>query len=231
MTARTAHACAPSLRYAVVTPVRDEAASLGRLAASLRAQLVRPVRWHIVDTGSQDGTADLAASLERAHGWISYERLADFERRERGATVVAALERGFRACAEDPVDVAVKVDADVTFEPSYFALLLAEFESDVRLGMASGRRFEPTENGLREQRVTRNSVHAQCRAYRWECLQSVIPFDRAKGWDGIDEVKAQLGGWRVAVFEHLGFVHHRPIGSRERSRFSAWWQVKSQDVV
>jgi glycosyltransferase involved in cell wall biosynthesis len=210
--------------YAVVTPVRDERLSLQRLAHCLTAQTVMPRRWYIVDTGSSDGTLEWAGEFVRENDWVRLIRFGQFPDRDRGAPVVLALEAGFGALAADRVDVVVKVDADVTVESHYFEFLLDAFDRDSGLGMASGRRIEPTRRGWKEWRLTFGSVEAQCRAYRWECLQAILPFERGIGWDGIDEVKAALSGWRTLVLEDVRFTHHRLIGDREESRIKAWWQ-------
>jgi hypothetical protein len=41
------------------------------------------------------------------------------------------------------------------------------------------------------------------------------------GWDGIDELKAQVRGWRTRAVPGLGFRHHRALGARER-RWAKW---------
>ena len=41
------------------------------------------------------------------------------------------------------------------------------------------------------------------------------------GWDGIDELKAQVAGWQTASLADLRFFHHRPLGARERV-WSKW---------
>ena len=41
------------------------------------------------------------------------------------------------------------------------------------------------------------------------------------GWDGVDELKAAVKGWRTASFRHLAVRHHRPLGARE-DRLGKW---------
>jgi hypothetical protein len=43
----------------------------------------------------------------------------------------------------------------------------------------------------------------------------VAPLVEQLGWDGIDEVKAALAGWRVRSIAGLPFYHHRPVGRRD----------------
>jgi hypothetical protein len=136
--------------------------------------------------------------------------------------IAAAIEAGLGELTVRP-DVLVVVDADVSFGPGYFERLLAAFESEPQLGMASGSRYEEVRSRWRQRHVTGTSVEAQCRAYRWDCLQSVLPLEKHMGWDGIDEIKANVRGWRTVVVHDLPFRHHRRIGGRER-RFAAWWR-------
>ena len=215
----------PPDRYAVITPVRDERDSIGRLRSALEAQTIRPSAWHIVDTGSGDGTLELASSFAQQLSWIECHSIDGGASRRRGGPVVDALEQGLREIGDSQVGIVVKVDADVTMGATYFASILAAFEADPRLGMASGRRLEPHGGGWKLMRLTRGCVEAQCRAYRRQCLEGLLPLERSLGWDGIDEVKAALAGWRTRVLDELRFVHHRPIGSRERSRRQAWGQA------
>ena len=51
------------LTYAIVTPARNEARNLPRLAACLVEQTVQPSAWVIVDNGSTDGTSELGQRL------------------------------------------------------------------------------------------------------------------------------------------------------------------------
>ncbi len=41
------------------------------------------------------------------------------------------------------------------------------------------------------------------------------------GWDGIDELKAQVAGWNTRTLPDVPFRHHRALGAREGS-WSKW---------
>jgi glycosyltransferase involved in cell wall biosynthesis len=214
------------LSYAVVTPARDEAVNLRRLAESVLGQTVRPSAWVVVDDGSSDGTADVVAELARQHDWISLIASPAALRDDpltAGRTLgrdVVAFTAGVAALPTLP-DVIVKLDADVSFAGDFFGRLLDEFVADPRLGIASGVCYELEDGEWVPRHVTRGHVRGATRAYRRACLEDVSPLVERLGWDGIDEIKAAIGGWRTGSIAGLPFHHHRGMGERDGSR-RAW---------
>jgi len=201
-------------RIAVVTPVRDELENLPRLAETMVAQELVPERWTIVDTGSTDGTLELAQELAHRHGWIEAVALPA-ENSERGAPIVRAIELVADGLADNPPELLVNVDADVSFGPTFLRALSLAFDADTRLGIAGGTCYEQSGDEWRERFVTGTSVWGATRAYRWQCLEDVRPLEPRLGWDGIDEVRAQARGWSTATLRDLPFRHHRPEGARD----------------
>jgi biofilm PGA synthesis N-glycosyltransferase PgaC len=211
---------AGELSYTVITPARDEAENLARLAGSLLAQTHPPQAWLIVDDGSVDETAAIARSLAEKHSWIRVlaspggNQVEALHHGRRDGRDVVAFAAGLDALDIRP-DVAVKVDADVSFEPDYFAVLLAEFASDPALGIASGLCLEEEDSVWMPRHVTAIHVRGASRAYRWACLEDVRPLELRLGWDGIDEIKASVRGWKTMTFPDFSFRHHRALGQRD----------------
>ena len=211
----------PALRYAVVTPVRNEAGNLRRLFASLSGQSVRPECWVIVDTGSTDGTVDLARTLAHEQPWIDFVADADLGATKRGGPIVRAFELGVSRLQPIP-DVVVKVDADVSMGSAHFEVLLAAFAANPKLGIASGSAQELEDGVWRTRHNTGSSVWGAARAYRAACLADVRPLEEQMGWDGIDELKARVRGWTTETLVELPFRHHRAEGARDGSPWKAW---------
>jgi hypothetical protein len=138
----------------------------------------------------------------------------------RGAHIVRAFEAALPALEPLP-DVVVKVDADVTFPHDHFEQLTARFAADDRLGLASGTCYEQVDGAWEERHVTGDHVWGAARAYRREVLPVVMPLEPRMGWDGIDQIKANLAGWRTATFKDLRFFHHRAEGVRDGAAFHA----------
>jgi len=209
-----------ALTYALVTPARNEAQNLRRLAVSLEGQSVLPTAWVIVDNGSTDDTVDVARELERRLPWVAVA-IAPAEEMRPGAPVVRAFNRGVAELEELP-DVVVKLDADVSFESDYFEQLLVEFDADPRLGIASGLCYELEDGEWRPRHSTKGHVRGAARAYRRDCLADVSPLPEGMGWDGVDELKASVLGWNTRTIDSLRFDHHRAVGARDGRRTARW---------
>lgn len=207
------------LRYAVVTPARDEAHNVERLAASLAAQTRRPDQWLVVDNGSADDTPDVVLELARRHPWIRLVSAAGAAAPTRGGPVARAFMEGVAALESQP-DVVVKMDADTSVDPDYFSVLLSRFAAEPDLGIAGGICLELDGGAWKPTHVTANRVRGAARAYRWDCLQAVLPLEDRPGWDGIDEMRAAAHGWRTSSIPELAFRHHRRVGERDASRWS-----------
>jgi biofilm PGA synthesis N-glycosyltransferase PgaC len=207
--------------YALVTPARNERANLERLAGSVVDQTLRPLAWVIVDDGSNDGSAELLGELTARHDWIHLLGTGcsrdGLESGRRQGRALDAFRHGVSALTE-PVEVVAKVDADTSFDPDYLERLIARFREQPDLGIAGGACYEFERGAWRRQRVAKTHPRGASRAYRWACLQEVMTLDSRMGWDGLDEVKVRLQGYRSQTFVDLGFRHHRPTGGRERNR-------------
>lgn len=210
------------LSYALITPARNEADNLPRLAESLVAQTVAPTVWVVVDNGSTDATAELVSSWAAEHPFIVLRQEPDAGGATRAEPTVRAFESGLAEIGDDLPDVVVKLDADVSVDPDYFERLLDAFDRDEQLGMASGTCFEVIGGEWRQRHVTKGHVWGASRAYRRRCLQDVLPLESGLAWDGIDELRAAVKGWRTTTLVDLPFRHHRPEAAREASRWHAW---------
>lgn len=205
------------ITYAVVTPARNEAANLPRLARALEQQTVRPVAWVLVDNDSTDDTASVGRELAATFGPTHVVVYGGESQPTRGAPVARAFMAGIEALEALP-DVVIKCDGDTSMAPDYFERLLAEFAADPRLGIASGTCYELEGSEWVPRHVTGGSVRGASRAYRRECLREVLPLAERTGWDGIDELKAAGRGWKTTSFAHLPFYHHRVLGGRDHRR-------------
>jgi poly-beta-1,6-N-acetyl-D-glucosamine synthase len=216
------------VQYVLITPARNEAQNLGRLAECVERQTIAPQRWLLVDDGSTDDTADVMRELAARHAWVTFLESPGVQ--SRGGALhlgrgsgrdIIAFHAGITELSS-PSDFVFKLDADVSFADDYIARQLGKFEADSRLGIASGTCYERVGDvDWKPYFVARNHVRGATRCYRWECLQDVLPLEERIGWDAVDEIKANLRGWTTTSFRDLAFYHHRPLGARDGTR-EAW---------
>ena len=110
-------------------------------------------------------------------------------------------------------DALFRVDADITFEPDFVQLLLAEFERDPRLGIASGTLYERRRGQWQEIVAPRFHTRGAIKMYSRACLRAIGGLEPGLGWDTIDEARAAFLGFTTRSFRHIRARHHRPQGS------------------
>ncbi|HXG46191.1 MAG TPA: glycosyltransferase family A protein [Methylomirabilota bacterium] len=206
-----------SSAYVVITPVRNEARFLPLTVKSLRAQTLKPVRWVIVDDGSTDQTLAIAEEAARSEPWIQVVRRGDRGFRLSGQGVVEAFYDGYRRVEQEPWEFISKFDGDLSFDPDYFERCLAEFVSDPRLGIGGGMCCAEVE-GRRVPEFPGDPpfhVRGPTKIYRRACWEQIGGLPSVAGWDGIDELKANMLGWRTRTFRDVLITHHRPTGSAD----------------
>jgi biofilm PGA synthesis N-glycosyltransferase PgaC len=210
-----------ALTYAVVSPVRDEAAYLMTTARSLLSQTVRPRAWVIVDDGSADETATIADRLAADHAWISVVRRARRTTRERGGPIVRAFAAGL-AALDIRDDIIVKLDGDLQLPAHYFQWVLSVFAREPSAGIVGGTVFIRDGGRWTRDAVGRSTVHGAIKAYRRDCFDDIGGLQESMGWDGIDEYAARSRGWQVFPLSELMVLHYKPRGSKQRWVRARW---------
>lgn len=209
--------------YAVITPARDEEKTIEKTIASMLAQTVRPLRWVIVNDGSTDSTRALVEKHLVENPWIVLIDRTNRGFRALGGGVVDAFNEGFERVRDLPWDFVVKLDADLSFGATYFADLLARFEADPKLGMASGKTFLIEDGRKSIEWCHDEHVRGPAKMYRRACFEAIGGLEARRGWDMIDETRSQMLGWTTRSFIEHELIHHRPIDARQsnvlRSRF------------
>jgi glycosyltransferase involved in cell wall biosynthesis len=199
-------------KYVVITPVRNEAPFIETTIHSMREQTVTPMEWIIVDDGSTDETADIVASYAVEHPWIKLVHRTDRGVRQRGKGVIEAFYAGQRTLTHHDYNFIVKLDGDLSFEPTYFESLLSKFLARPNLGIAGGAVYERADGKNWSLRPAKDHVRGPTKVYRRACFEAIGGLVPALGWDGVDEWKARAAGWEVESFLELKVLHYRLTG-------------------
>ncbi len=202
-------------KYVIVTPVRDEADHFEDTLRSVAAQELRPQEWVIVDDGSSDGTGEILDRWAEAHPWIRALHRPNRGKRVAGGGVVEAFKQGLSALGCEDWSYLVKLDGDLRFAADYFTQCLGRMESDAKLGIAGGIVCHETDSGLESDPNPDFHVRGATKIYRRSCWEAIGGLIQAPGWDTLDEVKANMLGWRTRTFKDLVLVHRKLTGAAD----------------
>jgi glycosyltransferase involved in cell wall biosynthesis len=201
-------------RYVIVSPVKDEERYIERTLRSVIGQTITPVLWVIVDDGSRDSTPEIIRRFLPTHPFIRLVGNPHAGMRQTGSAVMRAFKHGYDSIGTGDYDFIVKLDCDLSFEPSYFESLLGRFMVDSRLGISSGIYRELAKDGEWKE-VNMPSYHSAgaCKVLRRRCFEEIGGFIVAAGWDTVDEIRAMTLGWKTGHFVDLKMNHHKSEGS------------------
>ncbi len=201
--------------YVIVTPVRDEEKHIESTLECVLRQTIRPVEWVIVDDGSTDKTGEIADRYAAQHAWIRVVHRENRGFRKSGGGVMEAFYDGFNTVHCKDWKFIVKLDGDLSFAPDYFDKCFEYFRREPKLGIGGGEIRHDIAGQMKVEENPRFHVRGATKIYRRECWEAIGGLWPAPGWDTIDEVKANMKGWKTYSFTDLSLLHHRFTGSEE----------------
>jgi poly-beta-1,6-N-acetyl-D-glucosamine synthase len=203
--------------YVVITPVRNEQDYLGATIESMVGQVLRPAIWVIVNDGSSDATGRIAEEAGAKHDWIRVVHRADRGVRKPGSGVMEAFQDGYRVIETTPWDFLVKLDGDLSFDSQFFLNALQRFDQDSHLGIGGGTICKQEADQLVAEWRGDPVFHVRgaTKIYRRECWLQLGSLYPLAGWDTLDEIKANMLGWRTYSFAELKLLHHRSAGGAD----------------
>jgi len=203
--------------YVLITPARNEAAYIEKTIKSVIAQTVLPEKWVIVSDGSTDRTDDIIKRYEENYSFIQLLLIERCSSRNFGSKVYA-IRAGLERLNGVEYDFIGNLDADVSFESSYYERVLAKFQQSPKLGIAGGVLFEPCGGNWIQQNVSLSwSVSGPIQMFQRQCYEDIggyLPL-RKGGVDAMAEVMARMRGWEVRTFPEISVLHHRRTGTEK----------------
>jgi poly-beta-1,6-N-acetyl-D-glucosamine synthase len=207
-------------RILIISPMRNEAAHVARVARALAAQTHQPAEWIVVNDASTDDTAAILQELQASIPFLSVHTREPDTEPVVDRLAVAAAPRAFnyglaRAGVRDWTHV-MKLDGDIELPPNYFERMLEEYGRDPKLGMAAGNLIEPGRGGkMIPMPIARHHIHGALKLYTRECFEAIGGVPTRLGWDTIDETYARLRGFTTRNWDDVIGIHHRPHASAD----------------
>ncbi len=200
--------------YVVITPAHNEDAFIEKTITSVIAQTIRPLKWVIVNDASTDHTREIVERHITEHSFIQLVNIERSEGRHFG-NKVRAFNQGFAKIRDLKFAYLGNLDADISFEPTYFESILREFAKDTKLGIAGGMIHSRLGEEYLSQEVALDSVAGAVQLFRRACFEQVggymlLPYG---GIDTAAEVTARMKGWTVRTFPEFRVLEHRRTGS------------------
>jgi hypothetical protein len=193
------------------------------------AQTVKPLRWVIVSDGSTDGTDEIVFRHASEHPWIVLVRAPERSSRDF-AGKVHAFNAGHARLTGISYDIIGNLDADISFGPDFFAVLLPRFLETARLGVI-GAPFRDVNHGYDYRFTNIEHVSGACQLFRRECFEAIGGYTPLKG-GGIDWMAvttARMKGWQTRTFTDTFCTHARPMGTAETSSLRASFKLGRKD--
>lgn len=207
-------------RLLVISPVRNEAKHIERVARAMAEQTRPPDAWIVVDDHSTDGTRDILDELEAALPFLHVRSSTTFAQPVRDRLAVAAeacaFNSGLQSVAWRSYTHISKLDGDVELPARYYELLLDEFNRDPKLGLAGGVLLERARAGWEVDGAPPDyHVRGALKCYTLPCFEAIGGVRETLGWDTMDEVYARMHGFRTRSVDDLVAKHHRPLASAD----------------
>lgn len=207
-----------NLKYALITPARNEETFIEGVIRSVIAQTVKPVKWIIVSDGSTDSTDEIAKRYAVQHVWIELLRMPEHRDRQFAAKA-HCFNAGYARLKGQDFDFIGNLDADITFEPDYYEFLLSKFAREEKLGVV-GTPFvegfnQPDRHTYDHQFANFQHVSGACQLFRRVCFEAVGGYLPVKGGaiDWIAVTTARMKGWQTRTYLEKTCFHHRKIGT------------------
>jgi glycosyltransferase involved in cell wall biosynthesis len=219
------------MKYVLITPARNEAASIELTIQSVVKQTVRPLRWVIVSDGSTDGTDDIVRKYAARHDWIELLRMPEREERHFGGKVVC-FNAGWERVKRLNYNIVGNLDADISFEGDLFAFLMNKFAENPKLGVA-GVPFNEGSGTYDFRFSSVEHVSGACQLFRRECFEAIGGYIPLKG-GGIDVaavLTARMKGWQTRTFPEKVCLHHRTMGTASHGGAKASFKLGMKDYT
>jgi poly-beta-1,6-N-acetyl-D-glucosamine synthase len=203
------------IKYIIITPIRDEEAYIEKTITSVISQTILPVEWVIVNDGSTDRTGDIVEKYVEKYPWINAVHKENRGFRSAGGGVIEAFYSGYDALKAKDWNFIVKLDGDLSFDNDYFEENFEHFRKLQEIGIGGGLIYNIVNGALKMEQHPLFHVRGATKIYKRECWDAIGGLLRAPGWDTLDEVKANMMGWKSQTFPDLKVVHYRYTGAAD----------------
>jgi len=209
-------------KYILITSAHNEAGLIGNTIKSVLDQQIKPLEWIIIDDGSTDNTSEIVAEFAASNSFIKlFNKTADLSR--DFSSKVNAIHLAVSKITSLDYDYLGILDADITFDASYYASVISKFENREKLGIVGGIIYDLVNGKTIPLYLHPNITRGAVQFFKRECFEEIgglLPL-KYGGEDSAACFSARSKGWEVQNFEDLIGYHHRLAGTADRGIYKA----------
>lgn len=207
------------MQLLIITPFKNEANSILKTMDSIVRQTMHPVKWLLIDDGSDDESPRMVQEYQAKHPFIHYHRREGASaQRATGNNVVDVFNAGLKVAEQLGLewDLVGKMDADLVIDrDDYLEFIVRKFDEYPKLGIASGVIYTLSNSGKKiYESPYRWHTQGQTKFYRRATLEAMGGLKPFKGWDGIDNILARGKGYITEKFFEQEILHLYPTQTR-----------------
>jgi len=198
------------LRLVIITPVRDEEATLEPFITSVLQQDFQTDRWLLINDNSSDSSAHIIEEYVSRHSHLELLHYPQQGQRTTGHRVIRIIEHGLEYLESRNIgwDVLLKLDADIQLDrDDFFITIMNEFAADPELGIASGTSYYQDGDRKNVESTYLWHTYGTNKFYRRECFEKMGGLKPMKGWDGFDDILARHHGYMTRMYPELTARH------------------------
>lgn len=218
--------------YVLVTPVRDEEATIGITLESVVNQSLLPKEWVIVSDQSMDSTEEIVRHYEKRYTFIRLLRVEHATERSF-ASVVHATEAGLKTVWNKDYDYLGLLDADVRFSKYYYESLIHHMVANPGLGLTGGLVLDVINGKIYRGRHYLGDVAGATQFFSRKCFESLGSLVALPegGWDAITCFQARANGYLTATLPDLIVEHLKPRNACEGNAIRREWKNGIRDYA
>ncbi|WP_179345395.1 glycosyltransferase [Winogradskyella ursingii] len=200
------------MNFHIIIPAHNEEDYIDKTLESLVNQTLLPKQIVVVNDNSTDNTKGIVKKYVSKFTFVHLVNVQSSTKHLPGSKIVNAFYKGFDKIDVN-YDIICKFDADLIFPPNYLEQLSLHFNSNERLGMASGFCYiEKNDDWILEDLTNKDHIRGALKAYRKACFRQIGKLKPSMGWDTVDELLAKYHGWDIKTDESLHVKHLKPTG-------------------
>jgi len=201
------------LTYVLMTSARNEEAYIEKTIKSVISQTVLPKKWIIVSDGSTDSTDEIVSKYANKYDFIQLIRVDGDSKRNFGSKV-KALNAALKHLKNVEYNFIGNVDADVSFDPNYYEIMLEKFRDNSKLGLAGGEIYNEYDEKNVQGEVDTWHVSGAIQLFRRQCWEDIGGYLQLKRSEDAVAVKmARMTGWDVEKYPDIRVFHCRREGT------------------